>query len=289
MDTKDESKLSAKSWAKVKTEDLLSVRGICLDIDETLSTRGKLTAEAYLALWQLKQAGYAIVPITGRPAGWCDHIARFWPVDAVVGENGAFTFFVQDGVRRALTTLFPDLKDGGGGTELQEKLRALESAILKKFPEARFASDQKYREWDLAIDICEDVPRWDPARVDELLGFCHEQGAHAKLSSIHVNTWFGEYDKLSGFDTWLRAGCPGVQGAHSSIPLQTRDSWLFIGDSPNDEPLFQGFKHSVGVANLKPYLEKGQVTHPPVWVTQQESGSGFAEMALRVIALRDGR
>src|SRR5687768_13640663 len=69
---------------------LAKIRGVLTDIDETVSTEGRLTAEAYGALQDLKQAGLLVIPVTGRPAGWCDHIARFWPVDAVIGENGAF-------------------------------------------------------------------------------------------------------------------------------------------------------------------------------------------------------
>src|SRR5262249_57511345 len=68
------------------------IRGVLADIDDTITTDGKLTAAAYGALERLQAAGFRVVPITGRPAGWCDHIARMWPVDAVVGENRAFYF-----------------------------------------------------------------------------------------------------------------------------------------------------------------------------------------------------
>ena len=68
----------------------LAIRGVLTDIDDTLTTHGRLTAQAYAALERLRAAGRRVIPITGRPAGWCDHIARMWPVDAVVGENGAF-------------------------------------------------------------------------------------------------------------------------------------------------------------------------------------------------------
>mgnify|MGYP000314140842 CR=1 FL=1 len=94
--------------------DLAACTGLLFDIDDTLTTDGRLTAEAYGALEALKRNGRIVVPITGRPAGWCDHIARMWPVDAVVGENGAFTmrydrkahaldkrFIVDNATRRA--------------------------------------------------------------------------------------------------------------------------------------------------------------------------------------------
>ena len=246
--------------------DLKAVKGICLDIDETLSTYGKLTSEAYQALWSLKNAGFWVVPITGRPAGWCDQIARFWPVDAVVGENGAFTFFMNGGVRKRIDTPAQESPH-----KLKARLDALAIEVKQTFPHARWASDQSYREYDLAIDICEDVSPWQPSDVEKLLKLCHDRGAHAKLSSIHVNAWFGDYDKRKGFEHWL-AGNPQAPKA---------GEWLFIGDSPNDEPMFAAFQYTVGVANLKQYLSR--LKSPPRWLTTSESGAGFAEMSRHLI------
>ena len=265
-------------WAQALDKDLSRVRGVCLDIDDTLSTRGKLTDEAYSALWNLKRAGFAVVPITGRPAGWCDHFARFWPVDAVVGENGAFTFFMEKGVRHRI-----DTPAGDGVQSLRTKLGYLEQKILKRFPHAKWASDQAYREFDLAIDFCEDVPAWPKAEIEELIALCHGLGAHAKLSSIHVNAWFGDYDKRKGMEHWLNSGAPGLAMA-GGAEVPAWNEWLFIGDSPNDEPMFAAFDHSVGVANLSLYLDR--FTHPPRWITAGESGAGFAQMAARLVSLK---
>lgn len=264
--------------SELKAAELGGINGICLDIDDTLSTHGKLTAAAFDALWALKGAGFFIVPITGRPAGWCDHIARFWPVDAVVGENGAFTFYMEGGVRRRVDTV------PGDGTERRRRLDAFGAKVRARFPEARWASDQAYREYDLAIDVAEDVPRWSDADIQELLKICAKEGAHAKLSSIHVNAWFGRYDKRAGLEHWRAQGAPGISGAPSLKPGW--DSWIFIGDSPNDEPMFAFFKNSVGVANLTPYLK--QLSTRPRWMTAGSSGEGFVELAQRLIASRNG-
>ena len=264
-----------KPWRDAGPDDLYDVRGVCLDIDDTLSTGGKLTADAYTALWNLKEAGFGVVPVTGRPAGWCDHIARFWPVDAVVGENGAFTFFVEKGVRKRTDTL-ADIEERG---LLQAKLLGLGEKIRARFPDAQWASDQAYREYDLAIDICEDVRTWEDGDVKELLELCHAEGAHAKLSSIHVNAWFGDYDKGKGFEHWLKLGAPGlVLGKGKPLAL---DNWLFVGDSPNDEPMYQKFEYSVGVANLRKYVD--QLLHPPTWITSEESGKGFAQVVRKLL------
>lgn len=259
--------MKMQDWLQAPPAELRDVRGVCLDIDETLSTRGKLTARAFSALWALKDAGFEVVPVTGRPAGWCDHIARFWPVDAVVGENGAFTMLMRDGklVRSETPGALPKV-------ERRAKLRELGDAVRARFPQAQWASDQRYREYDLAIDFREDVPPWTDADVRELVELCEGNGAHAKVSSIHVNAWYGSYDKRSGFDHYLAGRDPS--------------KWLFIGDSPNDEPMFAHFAHSVGVANLRVF--EAQLKTPPKWITLAESGDGFAEMAARLIAERRG-
>ncbi len=268
--------MSTQPWGRADLRELSSVRGICLDIDDTLSTDGKLTDEAYRALWDLHRAGFAVVPVTGRPAGWCDHFARFWPVDAIIGENGAFAFYMEGGVRRRLDT-------PGSRPDARVLLQGLEAKIRSRFPHAVWASDQPYRDFDLAIDICEDVPRWNDVDVQALLSLCQAEGAHAKLSSIHVNTWFGDYDKRKGMEAWLGRGAPGLKcGPGLRVPrLPEWGEWLFIGDSPNDEPMFAAFPFSVGVANLAQYLPK--LTHPPRWITSQESGRGFVEMAKSLI------
>lgn len=272
------------AWASVKGEILRGIRGVAFDIDDTFSTDGLISAEAFAALWRLKRAGFALVPITGRPAGWCDHFARFWPIDAIVGENGAFTFYMQDGKRKRLDT-------PGGDPAREAKIARLRATILREFPDAKFASDQLYRENDLAIDFCEDVPPWPRAEVDRLVELCHREGAHAKVSSIHVNTWYGEFDKRKGFDAWLAAGSPGLGRVFPEgfgVPVATTppaalSEWIFAGDSPNDEPMFAYFPHSVGVANLANFIDR--LASPPRYLTAKPSGAGFVEIAEKLLAL----
>jgi hydroxymethylpyrimidine pyrophosphatase-like HAD family hydrolase len=196
----------------------------------------------------------------------------------VVGENGAFTFFMEKGVRRRINT-----PAGAEEVELKQKLEQLSARIKKQFPHAKWASDQSYREYDLAVDICEDVETWPSDDVNALLNLCKAEGAHAKLSSIHVNTWFGDYDKKKGFQYWLSQGAPGFRG--ETIP--SKDQWIYIGDSPNDEPMFSSFPYSVGVANLTKYLSKLQAL--PTWLTESESGKGFSEMTQRLVQIRSGK
>ena len=250
------------------------IRGVFADIDETLTTHGRLTAAAYSAMERLQAAGLLMIPITGRPAGWCDHIARMWPVDAVVGENGAF-YFRHDPVQGRLVKRF--LKSAAERAEDRERLAALRAKILAAVPGAGVASDQGYREADLAIDYCEDVTPLPSGEVERITALFEDAGATAKVSSIHVNGWFGDYDKL----TMTRI----LMAEVFNVDLEAeKDRFVFIGDSPNDQPMFGFFPHAVGVANLRDFA--GRLEAEPAYLTQARAGAGFAELADAVLEAR---
>src|SRR5204862_340765 len=223
-----------------------AIRFVLLDIDDTLTTNGRLTAAAYAALESLSGRGLRVIPVTGRPAGWCDLIARFWPIDAVVGENGAF-YFRYDRQARVMTRQF------WLSVEEREKARRrldrLAAEILDAVPGARIAADQPYRVADLAIDYAEDTGPLPSGDVDRIVALMHAAGASAKISSIHVNGWFGDWDKLAMTRRLFRE----IYGIDLD---RQRDAVIFIGDSPNDEPMFAHFPHSVAVANIQPYLPR---------------------------------
>jgi HAD superfamily hydrolase (TIGR01484 family) len=243
-----------------------AIRGVLTDIDDTLTTDGKLTADAYAALERLRAAGKLVVPVTGRPAGWCDHIARMWPVDAVVGENGAF-YMHYDARRRRLMRRFvtPDAE-----REAQrKKLAEIGAQILQAVPGCALASDQHYRETDLAIDYCEDVPPLSRNDVDRIVALMQNAGMTAKVSSIHVNGWFGTYDKRAMTRTMMQE----LFGVDLDA---ARDAYTFAGDSPNDAPMFAYFPNAVGVANLRRFLDR--VPTPPAYITTHEAGAGFGEL-----------
>jgi hypothetical protein len=245
------------------------IRGLLFDIDDTLTTDGKLTVKAYAGLERLKRAGRILVAITGRPAGWCDHIARMWPVDAVVGENGAFYFCLKQG---KLHKRFHDLDDVRALN--RTRLKAVGARILEQVPGCALASDQPYRETDLAIDYCEDVPPLPFEAAERIEVLMRGEGLTAKLSSIHVNGWFGVYDKLS-MTQLLFAEQFGIS------PDTLRQAFAFAGDSPNDAPMFSFFECSVGVANIVRFA--GKFEPEPKYVTRGAAGDGFAELAARLL------
>ncbi|UCF93557.1 MAG: HAD-IIB family hydrolase [Desulfobacterales bacterium] len=248
------------------------IRYVLTDIDDTLTVNGRLPAVVFVAMERLREAKIRSIPITGRPAGWCDHIARMWPVDGLVGENGAFYFQYDDRSRQMRRRYF---KEEAERKTDRQRLEKLKREILEKVPGSSLSADQAYREADLAIDYCEDVPSLSVEDVDRIVGLFKKAGAEAKASSIHVNGWFGDYDKL----TMTRILFEEVFGEKLE---DIKEDVVFIGDSPNDAPMFAYFPNSVGVANVLDF--KGRMPCEPAWVTQKKGGYGFSEMVHTLLA-----
>jgi HAD superfamily hydrolase (TIGR01484 family) len=247
---------------------------VLTDIDDTLTHEGRLPAASYDALERLEAAGLPVALITGRPAGWCDMIARFWPVTGVVGENGAF-YFAYDEETRKMVRVFA--ASDAERAENRRKLEAIEKRILKEVPGAAVSADQAYREADLAIDFCEDVPPLPASEVQHIKRIFEEEGAVAKISSIHVNGWFGHYDKLS----MTRRFAADRLGVDLDA---AKDVFIFAGDSPNDAPMFGFFPNSCGVANVRDF--SGRIEAEPAFVASKRGGAGFVEIADMILAHR---
>jgi HAD superfamily hydrolase (TIGR01484 family) len=253
---------------------LRNIKAVLTDIDDTLTTHGRLPSVAYAALEALRAAGLKVVPITGRPAGWCDHIARMWPVDGVVGENGAFYFRYDTRARRMERVYAQDQTTRKGNVA---RLHQLANDALRLFPGTAIASDQAYRDIDVAIDFCEDVPPLPLSTAQAIAEMFHKAGAEAKVSSIHVNAWFGKHDKLSMSLSMLR-DCFGLDA------VAAKSAVAYCGDSPNDAPMFSYFPLGIGVANIRPLAHL--MDHLPAYVTTREGGQGFAEFAGMLLAAR---
>ena len=261
-----------KPFSEFPSQSKSQIQYVLTDIDDTLTVHGRLPAVAFSAMEKLQQNKISVIPITGRPAGWCDHIARMWPVAGLVGENGAFYFFYDNKqktmIRRYFKTESERLRD-------TKKLDTLKEEILMRVPGCQVSADQAYREADLAIDFCEDVVPLPKSSVDKILELFQTAGAQAKASSIHVNGWFGSYDKLTMTKLLLKE-IYNVDVDHVNERI------LYIGDSPNDCPMFDFFRHSVGVANIREF--EGELPSEPAWVTEKIGGYGFAEMVDMLLA-----
>jgi len=244
------------------------------DIDGTMTSDGRLGSNAYRAVEQLQSAGVQVVPVTGRPAGWCDMIARFWPVAAVVGENGAFYFRYEHGTKRMIRTW---ARDATQREHDRARLTEIGAEVLRQVAGTALAADQRYREADLAIDWCEDVPALAAAEVQRVVDLLQRHGLTVKVSSIHVNAWFGAYDKLTMTRRLL----------HEQFGIDVdseRDRVAFVGDSPNDEPMFAFFPNSIAVANIATFADS--IEQQPAYVTRGAEGAGFAELARLILSRR---
>lgn len=251
-----------------------AVHTVFTDIDDTLTTAGRLPADAYAALHALHDAGLRVIPVTGRPAGWCDHIARMWPVDGVIGENGAFYLWNDAGAGRLRAR---HLQDDAARAANAARLAAVRDRILREVPGCAVASDQFCRLYDLAIDFCEDVPPLGRDAIDRIVALMQSEGMTAKVSSIHVNGWFGSWDKLGMARLMMRE--------RFGIELDAdRDRCVFAGDSPNDAPMFGFFPNAVGVANVIDFRDR--IDPMPAWITPSRGGAGFAELARMLLAAR---
>lgn len=249
------------------------LRGIFCDVDDTLTRGGVVVPAAYDAIARAAAAGLRVVAVTGRPAGWAEVFACTWPLAGAIAENGAFA------VRRA-----PDGRsvermtwDDADTCHAQgAKLRALADELVRDLPGARLADDQWLRRCDVAFDIGE-TQRLPPATVDAIAARIRAAGARCVTSSVHAHAFFGDHDKA--------AMCARAARAWWSVDLDvTRDDWLFVGDSPNDQPCFAYFPVAAGVANVRRYLDR--LAPPPAYVADAEGGHGFAEI---VGALLSGR
>jgi len=251
-----------------------SITGVFTDIDDTLTVDGRVGAEAFDAMERLRDAGLFVVPVTGRPAGWCDMIARTWPVDAVVGENGALAFHYDVGARR-MRRLYVD--DAATRAANMKRLMAVRDDVLAQIRGAAVSVDQPYRETDLAIDFAEDVEPLDDAAVERIVSIFETHGATARISSIHVNGWFGDYNKLS-MTIRMMTEIFGVDLERD------KERYIFVGDSPNDTPMFDYFPNAVGVANLSELADRCPAL--PAWITVSPRTAGFVEVADAVLSAR---
>lgn len=252
------------------------INWLLTDVDDTLTWQGKLPPQTLLALTRLQQAGVKVVAVTGACAGWCDQMAKLWPLHGVIGENGAFWMSCGE---RGFTSHFTR-----PATEMKRQQTALLEAVntmLQDYPGVTLAPDQAFRFCDVAVNIAQDREPVDSAVCDELLRRIQtleidSQPVNATQSSVHINAWIGAHSKRSSSEAYLR------HMNHGHIPAL--DQLAYVGDSRNDEGMFAWLPLTFGVNNIRPLLP--QMTHQPRYITQADGGLGFAELAEQIVQAR---
>ena len=246
--------------------------GVFTDIDDTLTTEGAITPDALQAMAALHAAGLNLVAITGRPVGWSEPFASVWPVDAIVAENGAVALLRTAGGR--IEKRYQ--QDAATRARNFERMQAVLARIEREIPVARRATDSAGRECDIAIDHSE-FTQLDDATIARVAGLMRSEGMHATVSSIHINGWYGDHNKLEGA-RWIVRELWG-----RSLDDETQ-RWAYVGDSTNDALMFEHFAHSVGVANVRRF--EAALSHLPRYVAPSERGAGFAEVAAAIFQAR---
>ena len=246
--------------------------GVFTDIDDTLTHDGAITPDALQALADLKAAGLSVVAITGRPVGWSLPFVNTWPIDAIVAENGAVALLPQADGR--IEKRYQ--QDAATRAANFARMQAVLARIEREIPGAGRATDSPGRETDIAIDHIEFVQLSD-ATVAQVVALMRSEGMHATVSSIHINGWYGDNDKLEGA-RWITGELWG------RTLDDEMDRWAYVGDSTNDQLMFRSFAHSIGVANVARFVP--QLEHLPRYVTLGERGTGFAEAARAILATR---
>ena len=251
--------------------DRAAIAGVLCDIDDTLTTEGQITADALQALRSLHDAGIHVVAITGRPVGWSEPFALQWPVDAIVPENGAVALVRSGASVRKLYVEDEELRRRNFA-----RLQKVAQRILSEVPGAVLARDSAGRETDIAIDHNEFV-QLPHACIAQVVRLMQDEGMNATVSSIHINGWFGDHNKLSGA-RWI------VRELFARELDAELERWVYVGDSTNDEAMFEHFPNSIGVANIRRF--EAEMTHLPRYVTRGERGAGFAEVANAILRAR---
>ncbi len=258
--------------------------GVFTDIDDTLTTEGAITDDALAALAALKSAGLHVIPITGRPVGWSAPFAATWPVDAIVAENGAVALVPQDfdqiglqpacNMPRQLSKIYQ--QDAATRASHHARMQQVLAQIEATVPGARRARDSGGRECDIAIDHSE-FTHLPQAAIDRCVALMRAAGMNATVSSIHINGWYGAHNKWQG-------ACWIVRELLGRALAAEVDRWVYVGDSTNDQLMFEHFTHSVGVANIARFVP--QLATLPRYVTRGERGAGFAELARALLERR---
>jgi HAD superfamily hydrolase (TIGR01484 family) len=259
-----------KPLASWPTASRRAIKGVFTDIDDTLTTEGAVTADALQALAELCAAGVHVIPITGRPVGWSEPFALQWPVQAIVAENGAVALSrtTPPGALSKLYQQDPEVRAANFA-----RMQQVAQRIVREVPGATLARDSAGRETDIAIDHSE-YAQLPPDRVAQVVRLMQDEGMNATVSSIHINGWFGDHNKLSGARWAVRE----LLGRELD---QEIDRWVYVGDSTNDVLMFEHFPHSIGVANIRRF--EAELSHPPAYITPAERGAGFAQVAQAIL------
>ena len=237
--------------------DLSDIRLIASDVDGTLTDNGKFSSDFIFTLLALQSAGIKVLLVTGRSAGWVSALVNYLPVVGAISENGGL-FLQPNGQQDLLSSIH----------NLSRHRILLENTfhhIKQKFPHLHPSTDNQFRITDWTFDV-------DNLSTDDIQAIstqCDLMGWSFTYSNVQCHIKPLHQDKATGLLSVLKKYFPELNSQQV----------LTIGDSPNDEAMFNPdlFPISVGVANVRHYQD--QMLHLSKYLTQDSEFAGFAELA----------
>jgi len=251
----------------ISTDEAQGLKGLFFDLDDTFLSDGHMSEAAFTTLFRLKQAGLALIALTGRPSRWGEILAQLWPVEAVISENGALAHF-KNGARIELSDPLPPLDR----RERQRRLSDVVAQVRSAVPSLPPSDDAQGRLSDFTFDIGE-FNHATPGEVELATRTAEQAGARTTRSSVHLHVTFDQADKATGAVHFLTA-----RGFDSTQILRR---FAFIGDSQNDAACFAAFRTTIGVRNLR-----GKFSILPRYQTHSSKSQGFVEAAEALLRQR---
>jgi HAD superfamily hydrolase (TIGR01484 family) len=234
------------------------IRLIATDVDGTLTQQGKFTPKLITAIETLTQAGIEVILITGRSAGWVQALNHYLPVTGAIAENGGLFYSSKNDSPELLVSLSEI-------SQHRQQLAEVFNSLKSEFPHLKESTDNRFRLTDWTFD----VEGLSSSQLQILAEICHEKDWGFTYSTVQCHIKLKSQDKATGL----------LKVLSQYFPKLSTQNILTVGDSPNDESLFnpEKFPHSVGVANILHYTE--YLNYKPAYVTTTEEVNGFCELA----------
>jgi HAD superfamily hydrolase (TIGR01484 family) len=241
---------------------LSNIRLIATDMDGTLTQNGQFSYQLLRVLEQFQAADLPVLIVTGRSAGWVSGLVHYLPIVGAIAENGGI-FCSKAGNYPVFLQTIEDV------SRHRQQLQTQFERLRQVFPDLQETPDNRFRLTDWTFDVA----GLSSANLKQMADSCKDNGLGFTYSTVQCHIKLLGQDKATGL----------AQVLHQQFPQLTREQILTVGDSPNDESLFDArqFPHSVGVANVRHYLER--LEHKPAWITQAEAGAGFCELADKLL------
>ncbi|MGK7931400.1 MAG: HAD-IIB family hydrolase [Microcystaceae cyanobacterium] len=233
------------------------IRLIATDMDGTLTKNEKFSPQLLKALETLAKIPIPVLIITGRSAGWVEGLYHYLPIIGAIAENGGVFYGNNSDYPQILTPI-------GEIRQHRQYLSQVFDDLCQVYPKLKESSDNQYRLTDWTFSVKGLITE----EIQHLKRLTEEKGLSFTYSTVQCHLKPLQQDKAMGLKQVL----------DQFFPNYLLNQVLTLGDSPNDDPLFNPaiFPVSVGVANLLIYRD--QLVYHPTYVTQRGEVDGFLEV-----------